>query len=114
MMTEASAWLWREVKTLEHVQFPWRWQMFAALGVALLLAASLESLRRTGRSLVNVVPLLSILISVYLFACALVRLDYGTNEIFPFRFTRRSVPCRLAFVHIQQSLGSRLLAHLGC
>ena len=86
MMTEASAWLWiRGELLLEYIQFPWRWQVFAALGVALLLAASLESLRRSARALATVVPLLSILISVYLFACASVRLDYESNEDIPYQ-----------------------------
>ncbi len=81
MMTEASAWFWiRGELLLEHIRFSWRWQIFAALGVALLLAASLESLRQSARVRATVVPFLSILISVYLFACSSVRLDYESNE----------------------------------
>ena len=85
MMVDASAWFWiRGEALLEHIRFPWRWQMFAALGVALLLAASLESLRNAGRAPAFVVPLLSVLISVYLFASASVRLDYETIEETPY------------------------------
>ena len=84
MMTEASAWLWiRGAFLLDNIRFPWRWQMFAALGGALMLAACLESLGRTRRTRETVVPLLSVLISVYLSACAFVRLDYQTNKEVP-------------------------------
>ena len=52
LMTDTSTWFWFSVEALiDQVQFPWRWQTFAALGVALLLAASLETLRRSVRSL---------------------------------------------------------------
>ena len=81
LMTDTSTWFWFSVEALiDQVQFPWRWQTFAALGVALLLAASLESLRRSGSHWRTAVPLFSLLISVYLFAYATVRLDYPTSE----------------------------------
>ena len=52
LMTDTSSWFWFSVEALiNQVQFPWRWQTFAALGVALLLAASLESLRRSWEQL---------------------------------------------------------------
>ena len=81
LMTDTSSWYWLNVEALfNQVQFPWRWQIFVALGVALLLAASLESLRSPGRSWRTAVPLFSLLISAYLFAYATVRLDYPTSE----------------------------------
>ena len=81
LMTDTSSWFWFNVLALiDLVQFPWRWQIFVALGVALLLAASLESLRSHGRSWRTAVPLLSLLLSAYLFAYATVRLDYPTSE----------------------------------
>ena len=59
LMTDTSSWFWFSVEALiDQVQFPWRWQIFAALGVALLLAASLESLRRSGSNWRTAVPLL--------------------------------------------------------
>ena len=77
LMTDTSSWFWFSVEALiNQVQFPWRWQIFAALGVALLLAASLETLRRSGSNWRTAVPLFSLLISAYLFAYATVRLDY--------------------------------------
>ena len=84
LMTDTSSWFWFSVEALiNQVQFPWRWQTFAALGVALLLAASLESLRRSGSNWRTALPLFSLLISVYLFAYATVRLDYPTSEEAP-------------------------------
>ena len=84
LMTDTSSWFWFSVEALiNQVQFPWRWQTFAALGVALLLAASLESLRRSGSHWRTAVPLFSLLISAYLFAYATVRLDYPTSEEAP-------------------------------
>ena len=84
VMTDTSRWLWtRSELFFDQVQFPWRWQIFAALGVALLLAASIESLRRNGRSWATAVPLLSLLISVYLFAYASFGLKYTTSEEAP-------------------------------
>ena len=84
LMTDTSTWFWFSVEALiDQVQFPWRWQIFAALGVALLLAASLETLRRSVRSWRTAVPLFSLLISAYLFAYATVRLDYPTSEEAP-------------------------------
>ena len=86
IMTDTSSWLWISVEfILDQVLFPWRWQIFAALGVALLLAASLESLRFTGRTRAIVLPLLSLVISVYLVAYASVGLDYETSEDAPFK-----------------------------
>ena len=86
MMTEGSAWLWESGKVLlEDIRFPWRWQIFVALGVALLLAASLESLRTAVRARAIVVPLLSVLISIYLFAYAFVQLNYETDKDIPYR-----------------------------
>ena len=84
LMTDTSSWFWFSVESLfNQVQFPWRWQIFVALGVALLLAASLETLRRSGSSWRTAVPLFSLLISAYLFAYATVRLDYPTSEEAP-------------------------------
>ena len=84
LMTDTSTWFWFSVEALiDQVQFPWRWQTFAALGVALLLAASLETLRRSGSNWRTAVPLFSLLISAYLFAYATVRLDYTTSEEAP-------------------------------
>ena len=83
VMTDTSRWLWTRSELFFDQEFPWRWQIFAALGVALLLAASIESLRRNGRSWATVVPLLSLLISVYLFAYASFGLKYTTSEEAP-------------------------------
>ena len=84
VMTDTSRWLWtRSELFFDQVQFPWRWQIFAALGVALLLATSIESLRRNGRSWAKGVPLLSLFISVYLFAYASFGLNYTTSEEAP-------------------------------
>ena len=81
LMTDTSTWFWFSVEALiDQVQFPWRWQTFAALGVALLLAASLESLRRSGSNWRTALPLFSLLISAYLFAYATVRLDYPKGD----------------------------------
>ena len=81
LMTDTSTWLWFSFEALlDQIQFPWRWQTFLALGVALLLAASLESLRTSRRLWKTTVPLLSLLISIYLFSNATVRLDYETSE----------------------------------
>ena len=84
VMTDTSRWLWtRNDLFFDQVQFPWRWQIFSALGVALLLAASIESLRRNGRSWAVSVPLTSLLISVYLFAHASFGLNYATADDAP-------------------------------
>ena len=103
MMSEASAWLWiRGAFLLEDIRFPWRWQMFSALGVALVLAAGLESLRGRRRIHRALVPFLSLLVSVYLLASGLVHLNYETSKGIPhyvhwsnswdgwLRFTRNS------------------------
>lgn len=83
-MTDTSRWLWTRIELFfNQVQFPWRWQIFAALGAALLLAASLETLRRIGQTWAKAVPLLSLLISVYLFAYASLGLQYPTSEDTP-------------------------------
>lgn len=83
-MTDTSRWLWtRSELFFNQVQFPWRWQIFAALGVALLLAATIESLRRKGRSWAKGVPLLSLFVSIYLFAYASFGLNYTTSEEAP-------------------------------
>ena len=83
-MTDTSRWLWtRSELFFDQVQFPWRWQIFAALGVALLLAASIESLRRKGRSWAKGVPLLSLFVAIYLFAYASFGLNYTTSEEAP-------------------------------
>jgi len=84
VMTDTSKWLWtRSELFFNQVQFPWRWQIFATLGVALLLAASIESLRRYGRAWAVSVPLSSLLISVYLIAYATFGLNYTTSEDAP-------------------------------
>ena len=83
-MTDTSKWLWTRIELFfNQVLFPWRWQIFAALGVALLLAASIETLRRNGQTWAKAVPLLSLLISVYLFAYASFGLQYTTSEDTP-------------------------------
>ena len=84
VMTDTSSWLWtRSALFFDQVQFPWRWQIFAAPGAALLLAASIESMRRKGRSWETLVPLLSLVISAYLVAYATLALNYTTNEDSP-------------------------------
>ena len=81
MTTDASAWLWAGGEfLLEKLQFPWRWHMFTAFGAALLLAASLDSLRRLPRLPAFAMPVLGVLLSAYLVAYALVRLDYPTGD----------------------------------
>lgn len=83
-MTNTSKWLWTRIDLFfNQVQFPWRWQIFVALGVALLLAASIETLRRNGQTWAKAVPLLSLLIAVYLFAYASLGLQYTTSEDTP-------------------------------
>jgi len=80
-MTDASKWLWiRTELFFNQVQFPWRLQIFVALGVALLLAASIEALHGKRRKWAKLVPLSSLVISVYLFAYASVALRYTTSE----------------------------------
>ena len=81
MMTDASAWLWASAGfLLDKLQFPWRWFVMIAFGAALLLGASLESLRRLRRLSVIVLPLLGVSLSAYLIANAFVFLDYPTGE----------------------------------
>ena len=83
-MTYASTWLWTSGELFfDQVQFPWRWQIFVALGVALLLAASTEALRRKQGYRATVVPLVSILISAYLIAYASIGLNYARSEDAP-------------------------------
>ena len=80
MTTDLSAWLWASGGfLLEKLQFPWRWHIFIAFGAALLLAACLESLRRLRRLPAFTMPFLGVLLSAYLVANALVRLDYPTD-----------------------------------
>ena len=81
MTTDASAWLWaRGEFLLEKLQFPERWSVTIAFGAALLLAASLDSLRRLPRLPAFAMPVLGVLLSAYLVAYALVRLDYPTGQ----------------------------------
>ena len=81
MTTDASAWLWAGGEfLLEKLQFPWRWHMFTAFGAALLLGTCLESLRRLRWAPSLTMPLLGVLLSAYLVAYALVRLDYPTGD----------------------------------
>ena len=81
LMTDTSAWLWYSVEPLfDLIQFPWRWQIFVSFGVALLLAASLESFLNSGRSKTTALPLVSVLISIYIVANATVSLDYNPRE----------------------------------
>ncbi|MDE0143178.1 MAG: hypothetical protein OXI80_20980 [Caldilineaceae bacterium] len=83
-MTDTSMWLWTRIEIFfDQVQFPWRWQIFAALGISLLLAASIEVLHRKGQTWTRVTPLLSLLISLYLFAYASFGLNYTTSEDVP-------------------------------
>ena len=81
LMTDSSVWLWYSVESLmDLVQFPWRCQIFVALGVALLLAASLEILAvRKGLKAAKA-PLLSSLISAYLIANSAVGLYTSTEK----------------------------------
>ena len=80
-MTDASKWLWTRTELFfNQVQFPWRLQIFIALGVALLLAASIEALHGKWRQWAKFVPLSSLIISVYLFAYASIGLKYTTSE----------------------------------
>ncbi|MCY4090577.1 MAG: hypothetical protein OXF62_07140 [Caldilineaceae bacterium] len=86
MMTEASAWLWIQGGfLLQYINFPWRWQIFLALGMAVLLAATLETLRRAGRPPASAVPILCLLISIYLGAYTFVQLKYETDKGIPYR-----------------------------
>ena len=81
MTTDTSAWLWASGEfLLEKLQFPSRWSVIIAFGAALLLAASLESLRRLRRLPSFAMPLVGVLLSAYLVANALVRLDYPTGD----------------------------------
>ena len=81
MTTDTSAWLWaRGEFLLDKLQFPVRWFTFIAIGTALLLAACLESLCRIRRLPAFSMPLLGVLLSMYLIAYALVRLDYPTGD----------------------------------
>ncbi len=81
LTTDASAWLWTSSEILlAKLRFPWRWQIFVAFGAALLLAASVESLRRIRRLPAFTVPLLVIILSAYLLAYALVQLDYPVDD----------------------------------
>ena len=68
---------------LDQILFPWRWQIFAAFGAALLLAASLESLCNTGRTRAIVLPLLSLSASVYIYAYVSVGLINETKQDVP-------------------------------
>ena len=80
LMTGASSWLWFTGELiLDQVQFPWRWQIFAALGAALLLGAATETVYLIGRKRLNVILPVSIAVSAYLFAYASVDLKYETT-----------------------------------
>ncbi len=84
ILTDTSTWLWITGEMfLDQILFPWRWQIFAAFGAALLLAASLESLRKTGRTRAIVLPLLSLSVSVYLLAYVTVGLTKETRQVVP-------------------------------
>ena len=86
MMTEASAWLWIQGELIvQYIQFPWRWQIFLALGVALLQAVSFETLRKAARGPIVAVPLLCLLISIYLLSYTFVQLKYKTDKGIPYR-----------------------------
>ena len=50
MMWPASAWLWRSIPGLSYVQFPWRWQVIASLGIAGLIGSGIMEIRRPTRS----------------------------------------------------------------
>ena len=81
MTTDTSAWLWASGEfLLEKLQFPGRWSVIIAFGAALLLAASLESLCRLRRLPAFAMPLVGVLLSVYLVASGLARLDYPTGD----------------------------------
>ncbi len=81
MTTDTSAWLWASGELLlEKLQFPGRWSGIIGFGASLLLASSLESLRRLRRLPAFAMPLLGVLLSAYLVASGLVRLDYPTGD----------------------------------
>ena len=82
MTTSSSAWVWTSGEVLlEKLQFPTRWQVFAAFGTALLSAASLEPLRKVRRLPAFAVPLVGVVLSAYLLANALGRLDYPADDV---------------------------------
>ena len=81
LMTNASSWLWFTGELiLDQVQFPWRWQIFAALGAALLLGAATEAVYLIGRKRLKVILPLSLAVSAYLVAYASVGLKYETTQ----------------------------------
>ena len=84
MLTDTSSWLWSTGEMfLDQILFPWRWQIFAAFGAALLLAALIESLCKTDRTRAIVLPLLSLSASVYLYAYVSVGLINETKQVVP-------------------------------
>ena len=106
MTTDASAWLWASGEfLLEKLQFPGRWSMFIAFGAALLLAASLESLRRLRWLPAFGFPLLGVLLSAYLVACALVRLDYPTGDDVSYEDMSMSLKGHIQMLYSQGSIG---------
>ena len=81
LTTAASYWLWASVEFLfEKLQFPWRWQMFVALGTSLLLAACLEQLQVLRRLPAYTVPIVSIACSMYIVLYSTLGLDYPTDD----------------------------------
>ena len=82
MTTRASSWLWTSSAEilLEKLQFPWRWQVVVTFGVALLLTLCVESLYRIRRLPAFTVPLLAVILSAYLLAYPLVRLNYPADD----------------------------------
>ena len=80
LMTSASSWLWFTGELiLDQVQFPWRWQIFAALVIALLLGAATEAVYLIGRKRLRVILPVSLAVSIYLVAYASAGLKYETT-----------------------------------
>ncbi len=81
LTTSASYWLWAGVEFLfEKLQFPWRWQMFAAFGTSLLLAACLEQLQVLRRLPAYIAPVVIIAFSTYIVFYSTAGLDYPTDD----------------------------------
>ena len=81
LMTGASSWFWFTGELiLDQVQFPWRWQIFVALGAALLLGAATEAVHLLGRKRLSFIFPVSLAISACLVAYATVGLEYETTQ----------------------------------
>lgn len=81
LMTDASSWFWFTGELiLDQVQFPWRWQIFVALGAALLLGAATQAVYLIGRKKLSVILPVSLVLSAYLVSYASVGLKYETTQ----------------------------------